>query len=88
VSADDAGTIKVWKASTGSDVLSFSVPAAAMSANWSPDGNYVSFAGYFNTPVVRRVWPSSAELITYSKECCVQRELTDAERQQFGLPLR
>jgi WD40 repeat protein/DNA-binding SARP family transcriptional activator len=88
VSADDAGTIKVWEASTGAEVLSFSVPAAAMSANWSPDGNYVIVAGYFNTPVVRRVWPSTDELIAYAKECCVQRELTDAERQQFGVPLR
>ena len=87
-SADDSGTVKVWEAATGAEVLSFTVPAAAMSVNWSPDGNYVIVAGYFNTPVVRRVWRSTDELIAYAKECCVTRELTDAERQQFSLPPR
>jgi len=25
-------------------------------------------------------------LIAYAKDCCVIRELTESERQQFGLP--
>jgi uncharacterized protein YjiS (DUF1127 family) len=39
----------------------------------------------FNTPFIKRVWQSTDELIQYAKECCVLRELTPAERQQFGL---
>jgi hypothetical protein len=35
---------------------------------------------------VFRVWLSVEELIAYAKECCVFRELTPEERQQFGLP--
>jgi hypothetical protein len=31
------------------------------------------------------VWQSTEELVDYAKECCVFRELTDAERVQFGL---
>lgn len=31
-------------------------------------------------------WQTIEELIDYAKECCVFRQLTDAERLQFGLP--
>jgi hypothetical protein len=34
------------------------------------------------------VWDSLQELIDYAKECCVVRELTPDEREQFGLPPR
>jgi hypothetical protein len=87
-SADESGTVKVWDAATGVEVLSFIVPANAETVNWSPDGTHVIVAGYFNTPVVRRVWPSTEALIAHAKECCVPRELTDKERDQFGLPPR
>ena len=29
---------------------------------------------------------STQELVDYAKECCVFRDLTEAERTQFGLP--
>jgi WD40 repeat protein len=87
-SADESGTVRVWDAVTGVEVLSFMVPANAETVSWSPDGNHVIVAGYFNTPVVRRVWSSTEELIAHARECCVARELTDEEREQFGLPLR
>jgi hypothetical protein len=32
-----------------------------------------------------RVWQTTQELIDYAKEYCVFRELTEAERAQFGL---
>ena len=35
---------------------------------------------------VWRVWQTTEELIAYAKECCVFRQLTPAEREQFGLP--
>jgi WD40 repeat protein len=78
--------VKVWDAATGDEVLSFETPGALGNVNWSPDGRYVIAAGAFDTPVVRRVWQSTEELITYAKECCVPRELTSQEREQFGLP--
>jgi hypothetical protein len=31
------------------------------------------------------VWQTTQELVDYAKECCVFRELTEAERVQFGL---
>jgi hypothetical protein len=37
-------------------------------------------------PVIKRVWRSTDELVTHAKDCCVIRELTPEERQQFGLP--
>jgi WD40 repeat protein len=88
VSSDESGEVKVWDAATGAEVLSFRAPDAVYSVDWSPDGDYVSAGGYFNPPVVRRAWQSTGELIAYAKECCVSRELTDEERQQFGLPER
>jgi WD40 repeat protein len=88
VSGDESGEVKVWDAATGAVVLGFRVPGAVYSVDWSPDGNYVIAGGYFNPPVVRHAWQSTEELIEYAKECCVTRELTDAERQQFGLPER
>jgi len=34
---------------------------------------------------VWRVWQSKGELIDYARQCCVIRQLTLQERQQFGL---
>jgi hypothetical protein len=75
----------VWDAATGVEVLSFTAPGSAWRVKWSPDGDYVIVAGYFTTPMLRRVWPSTEELIAYARECCVTRELTDEERELFGL---
>jgi WD40 repeat protein len=88
VSGDESGLVKIWDAVTGTEVRSFRVPSAAWGVNWSPDGDRIIITGLFNTPVIRQAWQSTDELIAYATECCVQRELTDAERQQFGLPPR
>jgi WD40 repeat protein len=87
-SSDTSGTVKVWDVAAGIEVLSFTTPGSALSVNWSPDGNYVIVAGIFKTPVVRRVWQSTEELIAHAKACCVARELTPEEREQFVLPER
>jgi hypothetical protein len=55
---------------------------------WSPDGRYLIASGGFDVPVVRRAWETTEALIAEARECCVFRELTDAEREQFGLPLQ
>jgi WD40 repeat protein len=88
VSGDESGEVKVWDATTGAEVLAFRAPGAVYSVNWSPDGKYVIAGGYFNPPVVRRAWQSTEELIAHAKECCLTRELTPEERQQFSLPER
>jgi WD40 repeat protein len=88
VSSDETGLVKVWDPTTGVEFLSFTTQANTVSVNWSPDGNYVMAAGFFYTPIVRRAWQSTETLIAHAKECCVTRELTDAEREQFGLPPR
>jgi WD40 repeat protein/DNA-binding SARP family transcriptional activator len=87
-SGDESGEVKVWDATTGSEVLSFRAPGAVYSVNWSPNGHHIIAGGYFNPPVVRRAWQSTEELIAYAEQCCVTRDLTPEERQQFRLPER
>jgi WD40 repeat protein len=82
------GVVKVWDAATGQELLSFTAPGATSVVDLSPDGKYVIAAGTYDTPVVRRVWGSTEELIAHARECCVTRELTRQEREQFGLPPR
>jgi WD40 repeat protein len=84
-SSDQSGNVKVWYATTGQEAMSFKGPGSVRSLDWSDDGHYLLIAGMFNTPFIKRVWQSTDELIQYAKECCVLRELTAAERQQFGL---
>jgi hypothetical protein len=52
---------------------------------WSPDGTRLVGASLLKSVEIHRVWQSTQELIDYAKECCVIRELTEAERTQFGL---
>ncbi len=87
-SGDNSGPVKVWDASTGAEVLDFKVPGYINRVEWSPDGHFLIVSGGFEVPVVRRAWQSTEELVDYARECCVFRELTDAEREQYGLPAR
>jgi WD40 repeat protein len=87
-SAEYNGVVKVWDPTIGQELLSFATPGATSVVDLSPDGKYVIAAGAYNTPVVRRVWGSTEELIAYARECCVTRELMRQEREQFGLPER
>jgi WD40 repeat protein len=84
---DANGEIKIWDVETGGTLLSFSVPIEhfLFQLDWSPDGNHLTGAGYADIEIYR-VWQSKEDLIAYAKECCVVRELTAEERQQFGLP--
>jgi WD40 repeat protein len=87
-SGDQAGNVKVWEANTGQEVMIFKAPGFVRSLDWSDDGQYLLVSGMFTTPFIKRVWQSTDELIQYVKECCVLRELTLAERQQFGLAVK
>jgi WD40 repeat protein len=90
VSGSSDGTTRVWDAQTGAELLSLPTPNDwKAEALWSPDGQHVVVTiGNIIGPGrsgVWRVWQTTQELIDYAKECCVFRDLTDAERAQFGL---
>jgi WD40 repeat protein len=79
-------SVKIWDAVTGEEFLSFFVAGAPLSNEWSPDGMHVIVTGDgLNEPVIKQVWHSTEELIEFARECCVSRELTPEEREQFGL---
>jgi WD40 repeat protein len=87
-STDD--TTRIWDAQTGAELLTLSTPGDwAINPTWSPDGQYLLVPILnWSSPGrsgVWRVWQTTQELIDYAKECCVFRELTEAERAQFGL---
>jgi len=84
VSGDWSGMGYVWDFATAQVVQSFSLDPLIHSVDWSPDGKFIAGNGYY--PTIRRAWQTTQELIGYAKECCVMRELTAEERQQFGLP--
>ncbi|MDX1748142.1 MAG: hypothetical protein R3324_19585, partial [Halobacteriales archaeon] len=78
---------RVWDSHSGEEIASipthvdFGAPAM-----WSPDGNLIMI-GSDGRPEAKVVefWQSRDELIAYARECCVFRELTDEEREEFGL---
>jgi WD40 repeat protein len=85
ISGDYGGKAYVWDFATGQIVQSFAIDDQISSVDWSPDGKYVAATGY-NNLIIRRAWQSTQELIDYARECCMFRQLTEAERAQFGLP--
>jgi WD40 repeat protein/class 3 adenylate cyclase len=91
VSGSTDDTTRIWDAETGAELLTLPTPADwYIIPQWSPDGKYllVSFQNLFSPGQsgVWRVWQTTQELIDYAKACCVFRDLTEAERTQFGLP--
>jgi len=86
VSSDTSGQIKVWNASDGQEVMGLAAEDQVFSLHWSPDGTTISAAGGHCIPIIFRVWSTTEDLIAYVKAKLVWRELTPAERQQFGLP--
>jgi WD40 repeat protein/tRNA A-37 threonylcarbamoyl transferase component Bud32/energy-coupling factor transporter ATP-binding protein EcfA2 len=92
VSGSTDDTTRIWDAETGAELLTLSTPGDwYVIPEWSPDGQYLRVDIDGNFPGrngVWRVWQTKEELIDYAKECCVFRELTAEEREQFGLPER
>jgi len=87
VTSSNDGTVRMWDASTGNELLSLSVPVSyGLWGWWSPDGKHLAVVGSETLVSVWNVWQSKDELLAYAKECCIIRELTQDERQQFGLP--
>jgi WD40 repeat protein len=80
------GTVKLWDSSTGNELLNLHIPILYYgNIRWSPDGQHLAVFGLETLISVWRVWQTTEELVEYAKECCVIRELTEAERVQFGL---
>jgi WD40 repeat protein len=83
--ASGDGTARVYDVMTGSELMVYEVGGWA-SAALSPDGKlFFVFSG----EGVGYVYPTLAnteDLIAFAKECCLIRELTPEEREQFGLP--
>jgi WD40 repeat protein/class 3 adenylate cyclase len=80
------GTVKIWDAATGDELLNLTIPILYYgNIRWSPDGGHLAVFGMDTIVSVWRVWQTTQELIEYAKECCVFRDLTEAERVQFGL---
>ncbi|MCP4543895.1 MAG: hypothetical protein GY832_42820, partial [Chloroflexi bacterium] len=86
------GTVRVWDistaletgAKTGAELLRYPGSGAA----WSPDETRIAIASMDGSLKVLPTWQTTQELIERAKECCVVRELTTEEREQFGLPSR
>ena len=85
---DFNGEIKIWDNESGVELLSFKSPIGLVlfQLAWSPDGNYLTGANDSNAIDLYRVWQTTKDLLAYTIDCCVVRELTPEERQQFGLP--
>ena len=87
LSGDSNGIAHIWKVQSGEIVMTWENSVAGINdLDWSPDGQFVLIRGEEGLPTIRRAWQSTEDLIDYAYECCVWRELTPEEREQFGLP--
>ena len=82
------GVAKVYNIATGREMISYNVGGVVF-PTYAPDGTRVlvgTITGDVGKMQVFPTWHSTLELIAYAKECCLVRELTPEEREQFGLP--
>jgi WD40 repeat protein len=87
ISTDD--TTRLWDAQNGDELLSLSTPLPFFGVQvWSNNGRDLVLGGNGLPPSVWRVWQSTEELVDYAHDCCVFRDLTADEREQFGLASR
>jgi WD40 repeat protein len=86
-STSQDGTTRIWDAATGAELLRLPTPSIwFVDAFWSPSGKYLATTGDEQPARLWRVWQSTQELVDYARQCCVLRDLTAKEREQFGLP--
>jgi WD40 repeat protein len=78
------GSAKVYNASTGAEMISYDDQGFVLTS-YSPDGNRVLSGTTEGTLKVYPTWHSPQELIDFAKECCLIRQLTQEERELFGL---
>jgi hypothetical protein len=81
-------TVRVWDATTGAELLRYDVEGSVEAA-LSPDETRIAMSmGLPGLLKVLPAWQTQDELMDHARECCVVRELTDAEREMLGLPAR
>jgi WD40 repeat protein/class 3 adenylate cyclase len=80
------GAAQVWDAHSGREVLAIQ-QGVFTNAMWSPDGSLLAITDMSDNVQILPAWQTLDELIQYAREHAVVRELTDAEREQFGLDL-
>ena len=86
VTASNDDTVRIWNANTAEELLTIHIPVGyGIQAKWSPDGEHVAVGANMSLITVWRVWQTTDELLEFAQECCAIRELTPAERIQFGL---
>lgn len=85
-SGGDSGRVRIWDIETRQEVNSYDVGFSILDVYWSADGSQLLATGIRPIPDIRPVWQSTEDLIDYAYACCVFRELTPEEREQFGLP--
>ena len=73
------GRIGTFPPISGQEAAHLGAAATLLSSDW--------FVPAFREMAAEiwRVWQTHEELIEYTRECCVFRELTPEEREQFGL---
>jgi WD40 repeat protein len=81
-------TIRVWDAVTGAELLRYDLEGY-LEADLSPDGTRIA-VNFAPGGLLKAypAWQTLEELTDYARECCVVRELTEAEREMLGLPAR
>ena len=79
------GSVRVWDAQSGNQVLHYALGGSVEGVNWTPDGERLLIK--VNDDVLfLPVWNTTQALIDYARACCVVRELTAEDREMFGLP--
>jgi WD40 repeat protein len=81
-------TARVWDANSGAELVRYAFGSPVSFGDWSPDGTRIVVGINDGAAKVLPAWQTAQELIDIARECCVFGELTDAERELFGLPPR
>jgi WD40 repeat protein len=79
-----SGAATVWDTTTGHELYRLEL-GASVGASWSPDASLLAVGDIRSNLQVYPAWRTLDELIAYAREHAVIRQLTDAEREQFGL---
>jgi WD40 repeat protein len=79
------GAVKVFDAHTGEELVNYATGMPA-EGSWSPDGKHIAISDWEGDLEIHPAWQTLEELIAHANECCIFRELTPDEREQFGLP--
>ena len=83
------GTAKIRDAGTGAELLSYSFGPQPTEGAWSPDMKQIApSAADGKNRILDLHWNTTDELIDYTRECRLIRQLTADERELFGLPPR